>query len=79
VKLVYLVGFITKKFSTMHGHTTVKYLALFGNFIQNDVRLDVLMALRLKTPRLAKRLRHVGWNVSKDPITFIFGIKSSNA
>jgi hypothetical protein len=26
VKLVHLVGFITKKFVTMHGHTNVKYL-----------------------------------------------------
>jgi len=26
VKLVHLVGFILKKFVTMHGHTNVKYI-----------------------------------------------------
>jgi len=26
VKLVYLVGFITKKFVTTHGHTNVKWM-----------------------------------------------------
>lgn len=56
--------------------------SLFGsvnNFIQNDVLLDFLMALRLKTPRLMKLLLRVDWYVSRDPITFIFGIKNSNA
>jgi len=28
VKLVHLVGFITKKFVTMHGNTNVKFLTL---------------------------------------------------
>jgi len=29
VKLVHLVGFITKKFVTMHGHVNVKFSYLF--------------------------------------------------
>ena len=57
----------------------ITYLALFGNFIQNDVTLYVLMVLRLKTPRILKGLLHVDWYFSKDPIAFIFGIKTSDA
>jgi len=38
VKLVHLVGFITKKFVTMHGHTNVKFiLDSFFKLIMNDV------------------------------------------
>jgi len=30
VKLVHLVGFITKTFVTMHGHVNVKFYTLFN-------------------------------------------------
>jgi len=33
VKLVHLVGFIVKKFITMHGHMNVKYISALTGFI----------------------------------------------
>jgi len=45
VKLVHLVGFITKKFVTMHGHMNVKFVIYF-------VRLsEVLKALSDKSQK----------------------------
>ena len=46
MKLVHLVGFITKKFVTMHGHVDLKYLYMFVHimyylFMQASVCLYV--------------------------------------
>jgi hypothetical protein len=44
VKLVHLVGFITKKFVTMHGHMNVKDVMAFSDFFKStDFYLDVLI------------------------------------
>jgi hypothetical protein len=46
VKLVHLVGFITKKFVTMHGHTNIKYHEI-SDFSVHDI---TFLCLRLSKP-----------------------------
>jgi hypothetical protein len=43
VKLVHLVGFIIKKFVTMHGHTKVKYTTFLFSVFNN-------ISTRIKKP-----------------------------
>jgi len=43
VKLVYPVGFITKKFVRMHGHTNIKNLSVIFNIKTDERRQFNLM------------------------------------
>ena len=45
-KLVHLVGFIIKKFVTMHGHTNVKFSSTFWNVDESSAFSWELKALK---------------------------------
>ena len=52
MKLVHLVGFIIKKFVTMHGHMKVKFTTVFTAASENNTTLKKLTS----TVKMRKRV-----------------------
>jgi hypothetical protein len=49
VKLVHLVGFIIKKFVTMHGHMNVKFVNLFVFICRAFLHLSLKLGIKVNT------------------------------
>ena len=62
MKLVHLVGFITKKFVTMHGHMDVKSFVIFYYTVKIS---GLFFPISSRQNKFVKLVRLVGFNTKK--------------